>query len=564
LASRLAEAWRLSRYPYAEISYRSTQQSTGASKVAAASTEYLTKYSGRIVRSAKVSKIAFAVFGTIGSALPFLDYAAYPGPESLVSAISLSLAISLAYVVFYSLQVLPMFSNAESFSLLSTLPIETPDFSLIAMFSFIRTFDYLAVCSSLMQIVLIWLITRSFVATALMAVGCAANMVFAVASALWFSRVFYRNANRGGRSKKASIARLLFIVTWGFTAMSIGFIFNFISYVLPLVNSALGGARVQPSGLVISLLHPFSISIVISKIAYPSFLVPNTFLRSSLLPSELAPVFAYFATFCYVGLALIIASRTFHSVSRLAHGDGVSIDRKTPNDLGLRVRSSFIAHALKDLRFASKNPATAFLYALPLFVILALALITTQFTVMHTSSIIASTVVGSSFTLLISTTLLSTDTSDREYTLSLPVKMREIIDAKTAIATTAFLPVPFSLLVIGLSKHLVSEYSILIPFIELLSMYAACSAEVTILAGVQVSDQGRKSTRFGVMAGSDIGRLLKSLAISFAIVLLPMFAYAVEFVKTTNYPESILLMVLVSIAEVVIVRGIVHRVTKSS
>jgi predicted permease len=531
-----------------------------------ASTEYLAKYSGRIVRSAKVSKVAFAIFGTIGSAMPFLDFVVYPGPESLVSAISLSLAISLAYVVFYSLQVLPSFSNAESFSLLSTLPIEGGDFSLIAMFSFVRTFDYLAVSSSILQITLVWLFTRSIGATLLMVVGCFVNMVFAVAVALWFSRIFYKNANRGGRSKKASFARLLFLVTWGFAAMSIGFIFNFISYILPFVNGAIGGGRIEPSGLLVSALHPFSISLLIANIAYPSLLTPHNLPGNpSLFPPLLAPLLAYSATLCYLGLAVVVGRRMFHSVLRLAHGDGVSIDRRgVATDLGLKVRSSLLAHALKDLRFASKNPATAFLYALPLFVILALALITTQFPVMHTSAVMVSTVVGSSFTLLISTTLLSTDTSDREYTLSLPVSMREVIDAKTLIATLAFLPVPLSLLVIGLSKQLSSGYSILIPFIEVLSMYAACSAEVTVLGGVQVSSRGRKYMGFGVMAGSDVARLVKSLAISFSIVLAPMFAYAVEFVKTTSYPASIFAMVLVSLGEVIVVRGIIHRMTKSS
>ena len=84
------------------------------------------------------------------------------------------------------------------------------------------------------------------------------NLVFAMAIASWFSGIFYRNVTRGGRSLTAKIGQALFLLTWGVAAMSIAFLFNFISYALPYFSSAILGAITQSIGLILSTLHPFS------------------------------------------------------------------------------------------------------------------------------------------------------------------------------------------------------------------------------------------------------------------------------------------------------------------
>ena len=62
--------------------------------------------------------------------------------------------------------------------------------------------------------------------------------------------------------------------------------------------------------------------------------------------------------------------------------------------------------------------------------------------------------------------------------MSLPLGARTIIDAKALIASLTFVPVPLALLAIGLSKHVVSNYILLIPFVELISIGAACAGEI--------------------------------------------------------------------------------------
>jgi predicted permease len=514
-----------------------------------------------ILRSAKVSKVAFAFFGSIGASIPFLDFVVFPGPESLVSAISLSLAISLAYVVFYSLQVLPEFTNSEAFSVLYTLPLEERDFSLVAVFSFIRTFDYLVACTSILQILAVWLLTKSMLATVLMSFGALVNAIFAAAIALWFSGLFYRRISHAAtRSKKASIGRVAFLVIWGFAAMSIGFLFNILSYLLPFINDAIEAGYRSPSGIAILLLHPFAISLAIAAIYDPSLLLSttsNAVSGGATIFSSLYFLTPFLASLVYAVLAFVIGRRTFATITNIAHSRNAnSVIRLVAKDLRLRLRNPLFAHIVKDLRLASKNPSMAFLYALPVFVVFMLAVITTQFPVMHASAIIVSTVVGCSFTIMICTTLLNTEGAALEYSFSLPIRVRQIISAKTLVATLMFVPVPFALIVLGLAKELTSLYLLLIPVIEIIAVYAACMTEITMFFG-----SGR-SRGFSAVSGAGVTRLVLSLAAALVVFMIPLGAYATQFVLSSSHVLAIISMITVAWIELLIVIGVNRRITR--
>ena len=512
--------------------------------------------------SARISKIAFAVLGIIGSAFPFAEYAVAPTPEALISGVSLSLAISLAYIVFYTLQILPSFSSGEPYSILLTLPLEDQDFSLVALFSLVRTFDYIAASTIVVQVLSILIFTHSVIASLLMLVAGVVNTIFAMALALWFSSVFYKNASRGGRSTSSTIGRSLFLIAWGVGALSIGFIFNFISYLLPYVTGAILGMFTSPSGLLLLVIHPFSMGFSIANIVYPSLFasVPIPSRSVMLIPRFIPPLVAVGASSPYVFHALFLAGRTMNSVSKITRGMGGKLSRPIVRDYVLTVRSPLRAYIVKDLRLASVNPSLAFLYAAPVFVVITLFVITSQFPVMRAMSMIVSTIVGCFFTAMICSTLLNTEGAGLEYTMSLPLGSRTIVDAKAMIALLTFIPVPLSLLTIGLSKQLSSEYILLIPFVELLAVCAATVAEIAFFLKPDGDiNAARQSHGFSVMAGSDIRRVIESLIIAFTILLIPIVGYSVDFILTKNHVNAIDSMLAIALAEFLVVVGAVRK-----
>jgi predicted permease len=552
---KIQELWRLSRTSYNEVAFRANKQSSGGVSGLGGPGNNVSRQFKMIMRSTKVSKFAFAIFGSIGAAIPFLDDVVVQSPESLLSAIILSLGISLAYVIFYSLQVLPEFTNSEAFSVLYGLPLKERDFSLIAVFSFIRTFDYLVIGTTLIQVLALWFLTGSIVATLLMIIGAIINAVFAAAIALWLAGLFYRKISHSTtRSKSGIIGRLIFLIVWGFAAMSIGFLFNILSYLLPFVYDIIGSGNLNPGRIAISLLHPFAIGISISAIIYPSdlLLIPPT---NSGINAVLIFI-PFFASLCYAFLALFIGKRTFATVTNIAHSKNANFSiRMVTKNLALKLHRPLFAQIIKDLRLASKNPSMAFLYALPVFVVFMLAVITSQFPIMHASSVIVSTVVGCSFTIMICTTLLNTEGTGLEYSFSLPIKVRQIIDAKTLVATLMFVPVPIALIFLGLSKQLTSYYLLLIPVVEVISIYASCMSEITVFFG------SGKSRGFSAVAGAGIGRLVLSLSVALALFVIPLGAYAIEFVISANHAFSILTMLAIACVEFFAVFGMNRKIT---
>lgn len=506
--------------------------------------------------SAKISKLAFAILGIIGSGFPFLEYLVAPSPEALISGVSLSLGISLAYIVFYSLQILPSFSSGESHSLLMTLPLSDSEFSQIATLSLIRTFDYIALSAIVVQVGSIWLLTHSAVASLLMFAGSIINVIFAMGLALWFSSLFYKNVSRGGRSKKATVGRLLFLVTWGVVALSIGFIFNFVSYLLPYLTGAILGIFAKPAGLILLVIHPFSLGFTLANVVYPTLFSSISVPARSiiLVPRFVPPLIALAATLGYFFLGFVVGRRMLSSVGRITRGLGTKISRPITKDFLMTLRSPFWAYIVKDLRLASLNPSLAFLYAAPLFEVLTLAVLTTQFPVMRATTMFVSTIVGCFFTTMICSTLLNTEGAGLEYTMSLPLNSRTIINAKAIIAALTFVPVPLALLAIGLSKPVASNFILLIPFVELIAVFAACVGEIAFFLRPERGRNSLRKTRgFSVMAGSDIARLSKSLAIAFTILLIPIIAYSAIYFLSFNHPLAIAGMAAVAFIELSIV-----------
>ncbi len=565
---KLREAWSLSRYPYREVAYRSIENSRGASSGYGLYGQDLKKRFDRTIGSARTSKVAFAVLGTIGAFFPFLEYVVAPTPEALVSGISLSLAISLAYIVFYSLQILPAFSSGESYVLLRSLPLSDQDFSIVSMFSFMRTFDYIALTTTIVQVGSVAILTRSVIATIMMVAGSGMNIVFAMAIALWFSGIFYRNVTKGGRSLAAKIGRGLFLVTWGIAAMSIAFLFNFISYALPYFTGAILGAITQPLGLILVVMHPFSTGMAITDVVYPHLLAQTRLSPrlTLLVPRYVPPILAYLSTFAYFGLSFVVGQRTFRAVARTTEGYGLTTMKRQVVDFSMKLKKPLAAYVLKDLRLASKNPSLAFFYATPLFEVITLAVVTVQFPTMRATPMIIATVLGCFFTLMICSTLLNTEGAGLEYTLSLPLRGRTIINAKALIASLTYTPVPIALLLIGLSKQVTSPFTLVIPFVEAISVVSACIFQIAFFVKPRkVRDaSGRKVTLvqsegFSIMAGSDVKRLMESFAISSSIVLTPIIVYSIAFLFSLNHELAIVVMTCACVAEFMIISTLVRR-----
>ena len=478
----------------------------------------------RALRIAKFDKMVVAVFNIIASTIPFASLLVGSSIFGLTSSISLSLAVTFGFTVLYAVQTLSSFVSAESSALLATLPLAKDDFSLITLFSFIRSVDYMVIGSILSQALMVAYLTASPLATLLMLAASMINAIFAVAAALWFSRLFYRNLLRGGRSKTNTVLRLIFILMWGTLLMGIGFLFSVPWYIVPHLESALLGLG-QVSNLFFCILYPFSAGIVVANFVNPSVAF-SIFLVASVAMAG------------YVVLAVVAGKWTLETVKRMSHGAGINIVRVATKDFSIKTRNPLFGYVIKDLKISSRNPTTAFFFALPVLETVIVSLLITNFQLLRASTILVATATGGVFALFMPLALLSAEGTGLEYTKTLPVTARKIIISKTLITTVAYAPVPLTLLGLAFIKQLTSPLAILIPYAITLAITSASILEIKLF--LNSAAKGRIAALI---------HDLEKLVVGVTVTLIPEVAYVTVYFVSFNHVLAILTMCGAAVAE---------------
>lgn len=478
----------------------------------------------RALRIAKFDKSVVAVFNVIVSLAPFASYFLGFQGFGLTSAISLSLAVTFGFTTLYAIQTLSSFMSPESSALLSTMPLERDDFSLITLFSFIRSFDYMVIGAIISQVAMVAYLTASPTATLIMLAASAMNALFAVAVALWFSRIFQKNMLQGGRSKANTALRLFFILMWGLLLVGVGFLFSLPWYIVPNLQTTLLGAGHVWNSL-LGLLYPFTSGIVITGA------VSRTVTFTSLLLACAAMV-------GYGLLAVFAGKWSLETVRRVSQGAGVNVARVAARDFSVKPRGPLLGYVYKDLKTASRNPATAFFFALPVLETVIITLLDSNFGTLRTALVLVGTSLGAVFALFLPLALLSAEGKGLEYTKTLPISPRRIVIPKALISTATYVPVPLALAVLSLFKPLTSPAAILIPVLITLAVASASVFEIKLFL------RGAASGKIASVIND-----FEKLTVGILIILLPIVAYAATFLATFNHAFSLSAMGGAALAE---------------
>ncbi len=538
---KLIEAWRLSSLPYREVVYRSLAQERNrmwwgsfgrkdANKDSADDSEL----SKKALRIAKFDKGIISLFNIVVSIIPFVSVLFGSESLGLSSSVSLSLAITFGFMTLYAIQTLSSFVGAESSVLLSTLPISSNDFSLITLFSFVRSVDYLVVGSVASQVVLVAYLTLSPLAVALMFVASLINSVFAVTVALWLSRVFHKNYLRGGRSKRTSVFRGLFVLLWGCLLLSVGLLLSVPYYILPILDNVLQSTNAL-AGFLLSLIYPFSAGLLISELS--GSIIPLLTLLGALAAMVFYTLGAWFS-----------AKWSLGTVKLIAQGAGVKIERSRAIDFQIKASSPLRGYVLKDMRVTSRNPATAFFFVLPIFETVIVAFLASNVELLRASTVLVATSMGAIFALLIPLALLNSEGKGIEYAKTLPITSQRMVSAKALITMLTFSPVPIALLCLSFFKPPTSWFAVLIPFFMVISIVSASIFEILIFL-----------RSVGKSRIADVINDLEKILVGLLTVVVPEVAYALVYLFSFSHAFAALTMCGTALVELWIALFMLRR-----
>jgi hypothetical protein len=200
------------------------------------------------------------------------------------------------------------------------------------------------------------------------------------------------------------------------------------------------------------------------------------------------------------------------------------------------------------LKTSSRNPATAFFFALPVLETVIVSFTIANFEVLHASTLLVSTFMGGIFVLLMPLALLNAEGTGLEYTKTLPLNINRIITSKTLISTLTYVPVPLVLLVMAFLKPLTSPLIMLIPFFVLLAIASASIFEIQLF--LSSVTKGKISALI---------HDLKKLVVGVTALITPLAAYAVCYIISFSHVFAVLTMGGASASELALAVYLLRR-----
>ena len=272
------------------------------------------------------------------------------------------------------------------------------------------------------------------------------------------------------------------------------------------------------SSLLLCLLYPFSTGIVVAGV-------------TSLQVTSSIVLVASFVLAVYVGLSFLAGRWVLGTVKRVSIDAGKKTIRVSAGDFSVKIHRPLYGYVLKDLKVASRNPATAFFFALPVLEAVLIALLVSNLSALRTSMLLDATSMGAIFALLIPLALLTAEGKGLEYTKTLPINNVKIVVSKALTSTATYVLVPLALIVLALVKPLTASSSILIPCLTTMSVAAASIFEIKLFL--------RTVSKNKIAA---IVNDLEKLVIGVFTVLVPIVVYSASFLMSLNHGLSLLAM----------------------
>ncbi|MEM3715377.1 MAG: hypothetical protein QW128_01710 [Thermoprotei archaeon] len=515
----LQEAWIISRITYQEIAFNAMLQ-TRKHMLDLGRYKNAGSFMRRLKQNAAINKIIVSVFLFIGSLLPYLSLSIskHNLMVTFSIAISVSLLISFALILFYEMQLLPYLINASGVQALRLFPLSDKDVSIISLLTLLRTADYLilAIISSqimgelIINVPILFMILNLFISLL--------NIGFAVSVALFLSKLFYKFIYGGS----GGFIRFIYTLTWGFGVSIMYFLPGILNNFIPYIENAMFTIHSNISPIL--LLYPFPL--VLSIVNFSN--IP-------------LPIFLTGISYFFIVVWSIKSSASF--VQNVVFGYKVNLQRFKGN-INIKIRKVISAIIIKDIRLASRMPNLAFALALPvlevIFIITGFSFQVPNFTSIMDYRVFTGMFVGGFLSILVSVLFLSSDLSSIIFISTLPLRTRTVIIAKSFISIITYLPV-FTVFLI-FSKSFTLYLFILISIIPVLAG-SLLSPTIYLL----LVSKGRLTAPN--IFSSPLHALIP-LAVGVITITLPTSVYM--FFSSISLSHALIGMSIISLAEIII------------
>ena len=424
---------------------------------------------------------------------------ARPFDVAVLSYMSLFLIVILFLIVVMGLQVSTSFVSSKVAEILTTQALSRRETSNIMLLSLLRIFDIPLLTAIGVSTGGYYIATGSAAGAAIVFIAVATTEIFSLTLAVFLSKFFYTHIiGSSGKSRWKAVLRIVFIVLW---ILPVFGTYLMVNLSVQLFNSFASITQLFSSALQFLLaVYPFSYALLVAFVTQPASV--DTYYAAA----------AGAASLGYTALGVYAYKWLTRTVSKLGTG-GISAVREKVKDTLVRPRRTWIGIVIKDLRMASRSPALASLFLLPVLqtVVLVFSFYSYGDITATTSWVILLTVTG--MMMLVPPVQFSIESFAAVYTRTLPLTKRVLVLSKTFTATVMYLASMFVLVVAALYMNRDFANILVYGTGQTFPVGAACMLELNILS--------KKYWKQGAAIGNIYARLS-----TYILVIVPGLALA--------------------------------------
>ncbi len=427
--------------------------------------------------------------------------------------VSLFMLMAFGFLLFWGIMVSTSFISTGAVSISLTLPLSRSDVNKVTLLGFLRLFDAQIITIMLAFPIAYFIATSSLVGTLVCFTSFLVALALSITCMLLLAIYFHTRIQTSGGSRLSTLIRIIFTLIWAGAIMGFSISFQLVQYLLPVIQ--IFAQTLQPYWFYLAFLFPFAFGTVVVQATF----IPGTpFFWSGIIGA---------LVFGFLGIIGLRWGANF-----LAQVGGHGIIQTGPTiirPITVRVSPISIAVIRKDLRIALRTPGQAIMFFLPLLMMFPMFFsLFFETGAIHVMDILTLISIPSIMLAFFSIFFLSVETRGMSYTLSLPLKTRVILRAKSQLITLMSLAIPIIVGVISLFRPLTHPVSYFIAISQIPIVYV--SSFIALILFTRVIGKGRL---IGFEIGQHVSQLVVVGFISGIFTFLPLGLYGLT-VLTLN------------------------------
>jgi hypothetical protein len=550
---KLSESWRLAGVISSEVRFKAFLEANPSNL--ARVKEEPQKISNAIKSQSRMS-IFFT--GMILGMLAIISLAAarfdtdIGAPEAtLAVGFAVYLALSFVVIFFLNLTTTSGLFSSGAMRLPSTLPLTRAEIENLNFMTFVRIF-LAPVVLSLTVFPIGCLILFNPLVAIIALVACASTVSIALGTLVHVSKWFHKKTHQSDESRLSAIVRIaasLGIVIGMISVYSIG------SYLPGLIRFIID-VSVDSGPMVftaLALLFPFSYGFMASSAAFGPVII-STYSWNLVLASIVGTAF-------YSGIAFLSFRRSGQSLRGVTLG-GVSTSKPgRSKEILVDVVSPLRSMVRKDLKLATRNIGSAFIFAIPIFLIVVMFPMFQNWRdgagLLRSMSALTAVEYANLFGGISLVSILMFDTQGASVHEGLPVSSRLVLRTKTAIMIVPYILCMIALDIVLMLNSPITPLVLLIPVVQMPMGYV-----IGLVVGGAVFKVRGGGRAVAVNVTSDQAMGFFSAFMGAIVGIVPLLGFGLAMLLTGSQVISLVSQGLLVLLMVILSRMFVPRLLK--